>query len=285
MLEAALSRNRPLAERTPQRLGADMVAIFQAIEPMPDKVQWVHREIARRLGPDLDPALDRACGALATMIDADPASFDLHAYHNRQHYCEVALTAFFLCELQRTPKFELQVILLAALIHDVVHDGRANAPFCLERESVRRALPLLAAQGVGRPAQARIEALVLATDPALGTHFVAAARAFHQHGGALPAVPAAAPELIRLLGDARLARSAGLLCEADILPSIGLTTDHAMRLQRRLADEWGRPLDNRDKLDFIRGALACGFVGEFFLPNVHALRSHLAGLPDATAAG
>jgi hypothetical protein len=284
MLEAALSKHGPIAGRTPAQLGTDIVAVFAAIDAFPDKVQWVHREIARRLGQDQDPALDQACRAMASMIDADPASFDRNPYHNRQHYCEVALTAYFLCELGAASACDTQLILVAALIHDVVHDGKSHPPFYLERASVDRATTLLAAHGVGSAVRDRIAVLVLSTDPSLGTRFVAATRAFHRGKGPAPAVPDAAPELASLVGDGHLAAMSTLLCEADILPSVGLTARHAMRLQSRLAREWNVTLGPQDKLDFIETVLAGGLVSEFFLPNVIALRSALIDRPDDHAA-
>lgn len=280
MLEAALSKPAPQGTRLPERLGAAIVAIFHIVERLPDKVGWVHREITRRLGDGGDPSIRRACGALVTMIDADPSTYDRHPYHNRQHYCEVALTAYFLCELERVAVQEVELLVMAALIHDVVHDGKSHRPFTLERASVERALALLVQHGVDEPTNLRIAALVLSTEPSIGTAFVAEVREFQRGVAAAPNVPQTAPELGLLIQDAALTRLARLLCEADILPSIGLTLDHAMALQRRLAEEWGRALDARDKLDFVRAVLETGPVGDFFLPNVLGLRDHLAGICD-----
>ncbi|MDP9045432.1 MAG: HD domain-containing protein [Pseudomonadota bacterium] len=268
---------------SPQRLGVDLVAVFRLIEPMPDKVQWVCREISRRLGVESDPALDRAWHELGALIDADPHTFDRHPYHNRQHYCEVALAAYFLGVLDRARLADVQLVLLAALVHDLVHDGRHQRAFELERASVERARPVLAAAGVAVPAIARIEALVLATDPSAGIPFMAQACRAHALGNAPPLPPSEAPELSALTDDPALAGLARLLCEADILPSIGLTFAHSMRLQQRLAAEWQRPLDPRDKLEFIDAVLAHGFLGAFFLPNVQAARQQLRELRHASA--
>ena len=68
-----------------------------------------------------------------------------------------------------------------------------------------------------------------------------------------------------------------LLCEADVLPSLGLTLSHALRLQDRLAREWGRQLPADDKLRFIDDVVATGVIGDFFLPNVLANRRALGG--------
>lgn len=277
---AALARlHGAVAAGSADRVAAELVALFQHIEPLADKVQWVDRQLAADLHGDA--ALTRACAAVAAAIDAEPATFDRHGYHNRQHFCEVALTAYALCRLNRLATQTTQFVLLAALVHDVVHEGRPQATFVQERASVNRVRPLLLAAGV-TPAQVdRLMAMVLATDPAGGTAFMSAC--CH---GAPPAPPADAPELAALAHDAQLAELARLLCEADVLPSIGLDLAHGMRLQDRLAREWQRPLHAQDKLAFIDSVLQQGYIGPFFLPSVHATRAAaLAALLHAVAEG
>jgi hypothetical protein len=96
--------------------------------------------------------------------------------------------------------------------------------------------------------------------------------------------PPQAPELQRLAHDPLLALLARLLCEADVLPSIGLTSDHGLRLQALLAEEWGRTLGKADKLRFIEESLSLGVVGAFFQPNVQRLRQLLASVDDHVVA-
>ena len=260
---------------TAERLGRAIVEVFEHLETLPDKVGWTCRQISGRLGAGADPVLAQGCLALADLIDADPSAFDLHPYHNRQHYCEVALTGYYLCLAAGTTVHEMQWVLLAALMHDVVHSGRTQASFQLERASVRRAEPVLKAVRLDDDAIARLAVLVLCTDVAIGTRFVCDALRASGEGAPMPVAPAEAPELALLTRDPSLLRLAQLLCEADILPSIGLTFAHSMRLQRRLSLEWQRPLGDHDKLEFIDTVLACGIVGAFFLPNVLAARRTL----------
>ena len=65
-----------------------------------------------------------------------------------------------------------------------------------------------------------------------------------------------------------------------MLPSVGLTLAHAMRLQDLLASEWVRELGPVDKLMFIDDVLSAGVIGTFFLPNVSAIRQELARRVD-----
>lgn len=223
------------------------------------------------------PAVARAGSRIAQWIDQQARQIDRHAYHNRQHVCEVMLAAAFLGRLHRLPAPQLQLLLLAALVHDLDHPGRPGLPFAAERRAVHRALPFLQGAGVPAEDQRRLAALVLATEPNQGVRCALAAGAA---GPGLPsAPPPTEPELQALQEDAALARLACLLCEADILPSVGLTPAYALALHARLAAEWGRPLAPADKLRFVERTLALGTVGPFFLPNVQRLRQALlAGL-------
>lgn len=256
--------------------GEELVALFDHAELLADKVQWSVRESLHRLGDTPDSPVDTACAAIAAAIDRDHAAFDRPPYHNRQHFCEVLLTAQVLCEQNGIRGPEGKLLLLAALVHDFVHDGGTHDPFHLERASVARARPHLDIAGVDPRSQARVAALVLATEPLTGAGFAAAAHRFHQAGGPAPVPPPQAPELLELLNDTGLAAAARSLCEADVLPSVGLTLAHSLRLQRRLSAEWGRPLDRHDKVVFIDRLLANGLIGDFFLPNVLAARRDLA---------
>ncbi len=274
------------ALRLPESLAAELLGLFERVAQVPDKLQWVHRYICADLGEPLDAPLQRACEAVAASVDGEPAVFDRHGYHNRQHFCEVALTAYSLCQIHRLRAATTQFVVLAALIHDVVYEGGWHRPFAHERASVDRMRPLLAAAGLSAAQIDQLMVLVLATDLASGTPFMAAACAAHaRSAAAVLTAPAGAPELMRLLDDAALAQLARLLCEADVLPSLGLDAGYAMRVQERLSREWRRPLSANDKVAFIDMVLAQGYIGEFYLPCVQATRAALAGASDAVVAG
>ena len=284
-LDAERPPLRVLRGQGPAAAAADIVAAYEALETAPDKVQAVHEAITRRIG-EPDGAMHRAGHALAAAIDADGLLLDRNAYHNRQHFCEVMLAACYLCQLQAVPARNAQRVVLAALMHDLFHDGASSRSFRLERLSLDRAAPYLAAAGVAADVRQALSALVLATEPSEGVRFACASSAFHAgRSGAPPATPAGAPELASLIADAALAREASILCEADVLPSVGLTLRHGLRLQDRLAQEWGRALGARHKLRFVDDVLSSGIVGAFFHPNVQRMRSRLVELLDGQVAG
>jgi len=258
--------------RTPAEVAEHMAAVFRAIRGMPDKVRCVNRVTERLIGAAGDPALAAASRALADAIDANAAVYDRHPYHSRQHYCEVTLAVGLLCKVHDLADRDAQLVLLAALVHDLAHDGHPSRDFRLERQSIDHALPYLKRAGVAEDACGRLAALVLATQPIEGLRYALGVRSFHAGGVDPPAPPEGAPELASLSQHEGLARLALLLCEADILPSVGLTFAHAMQLQDLLAHEWGRALSHEDKLIFLEGVLASGVVGSFFLPNALAIR-------------
>jgi len=282
MPSAAAGLREAAAAGSAPRMAAELLALFEQIESRPDKLQWVHRELMAALAADavLDPALESACAAVAAAVDAEPARYDRHGYHNRQHFCEVALTAYGLCRLERLDVRSTQLVLLAALVHDVVHAGCPQPGFVQERASVESMRPRLEAAGLDARQLQQLMVLVLATDPAAGTAFVSAVVS-----GADQPVPAGAPELAALAADPGLARLARMVCEADVLPSIGLDAQHALRVQQRLAREWRRPLDLRDKLAFMDAVLNKGYVGAAFLPCVRATRAALSAELNAPALG
>jgi hypothetical protein len=256
-----------------------LVDLFEAVESLPRKLSWVHQQTERQLVADPDPALAAAAGAIAQAIDAEAGRHDRQPYHGRQHFCEVMLAASVLCQLHRLPGASCQLLLLAALIHDLGHDGKPNLDFRLERASLARAMPYLEAAGVDAMTRLRLSALVLATEPQDGVPSARRALACHTSGATAPRGDGPA-ELRLLEHDALLAQLALLLCEADVLPSVGLTTAHAMRMQHLLAREWGRELGLLDKLRFIDDVLDAGVIGPFFRPNVAAIRLELARRAD-----
>lgn len=263
----------PSLGRDAGAIAAELVLLYQAIDGLPDKLsrvqQATERSVAARGG---DLTIAAAAHDLARAIDTEGPHHDRHPYHNRQHFCEVMLAAELLCRVHRVAPAEAQLVLLAALIHDLDHDGEPSCTFRLERHSLERAAPFLARAGVEPVVVARLAALVLATQPTQGTRAALDARAFHVNGAALRPPSDEAPELAGLAMDADLTRLALLLCEADLLPSVALTFAHALQLQERLAREWRRPLGAMDKLQFQRDVLANGLIGPFFLPNAVAIR-------------
>jgi len=275
--EAALSGSAP-------QMTAELLALFEQVTVQADKLQWVQAALAADLAvrEAVDPALARACAAVAALVDARPATFDRHGYHNRQHFCEVALTAYGLCVMDELDARSTQLVVLAALIHDVVHEGRPQPAFVQERASVESMRPWLEAAGLDAAQMEQLMVLVLATDPSRGNVFLSA---LGSGNGASPEVPAEAQELAALAADAGLARLARLVCEADVLPSVGLGADHALRSQQRLAVEWRRPLDLADKLGFIDLVLRQGCVGAAFLPCVHVTRADLSAEMHAPVLG
>ncbi|MGJ0516864.1 MAG: hypothetical protein ACR65O_14070 [Methylomicrobium sp.] len=213
---------------------------------------------------------------LAKAIDHDDPRFK-PPYHNQQHVCEVMLCSHYLALRLKINKGETIEILLAALFHDFRHDSESlgNSPFCLERNSFNLAEPYLFDAGVTPSQRRKLAALVLATNPRVGLPVAHACYRHYQDGAPLPEIPASAPELAYLCVNGTVAKQALLLCAADLLPSLGLTIDYALMLQKKLALEWRTTLGVEDKLRFIDNTRHIFIVCDFFMPNIDRLRAYL----------
>ena len=261
--------------QTAEAAAEEIVQSFHTLENLPEKVSRVFAALADCLATAPDHALVRAGQSLAKAIDHDDPRFNL-PYHNTQHVCEVMLCCHYLALLRNLDTCATLEIILAALFHDLRHDGknRGDEPFRLERNSVRLAEPYLLAAGVAPAQRRKLAALVLSTHPLTGHPVAHAIYNHHHHDTPLPEIPPAAPELAEL-GYRPAADHALILCVADILPSLGLTIDYALILQEKLAQEWGTHLGLEDKLRFIDNTRHMFAVCDFFTPNIHHLTAYL----------
>ncbi len=255
-------------------VGARMIEVFGVLERRPDRLSWGFDACVAALG--LDPALPACVGGRAIALDIDRGVGNgmPGGYHTPQHFLEVMLSA-----LQLTLRAELApsaalTVLVAALVHDFHYDGRRDPrePFRMESIAARRAMPYLETAGVDAAQRARIERLVLATEPTVGVPFVRRCHAIHLGATDGPPPPVPLQALAVLRDDPALARDCALLVEADVLPSIGLSVDYGWRLQARLAHEWHRPLGAHDKIQFVEHVFGPFVVGAFFEPNRLRLR-------------
>jgi hypothetical protein len=270
-----------LAALGPTQVAQELVACFHRLGARPDRLEHAH---ALALHATLDresglQPLAAAGRAIARDIDRGVGAGVASGYHNPQHFLEVMLCALYLARLHDLAPRRVARLVTAGLVHDFHHDGSrgASAPFRLELLAVEKATPYLQASAVDSQECARLEALVLATEPRAGVPFARACWREHQgavssarHSQALP------PALERIAREPELAFEAVLLAEADVLPSIGLTYDHAESLQARLAAEWRMPLGHADKLQFIDRMLGEISVAQFFVPNVKELKQGYA---------
>jgi hypothetical protein len=275
-----------IAHQSAASAAADMLVTFSAITALPDKVSQSFDAVARCTGASAQTPLIVAGRRLARTIDHGVDAGPGNAYHNAQHFCEVMLGAHFLSLLADLPTNSRLEVVLAALIHDFQHDGRGNGPipFRLERKSVNASLPYLVDAGVPEMQRRHVAALVLATEMAHGLRITQACHAHHTAAAPLPEMHVAAPELAGLAADPLVARQALIVCEADVLPSVGLTIEHALQLQDQLSREWGVPLGLEDKFRFVSQAFPGFIVGTFFQPNVDRLRQFLLQRTNNAAA-
>lgn len=280
----------------------------------PDPAVWTMTRICARHGWAPHPEC-RAALAIARDIDAGTLARPL-PYHNRLHFCDVMLAAHYIglllagmetatagnaapcpppspptplpqagegCMNSRdamlTPGVTdeaLRLLVLAALAHDIGHDGSTNGahPFRLEQQSMALARPYFERAGVGDAAQASVAAMVMATDLGLG---LPRARAWFAHvcgNGPAPAGDEPVPAFALFRQQPALVPMAIALSEADALASAGLSEATADAQEQRIAAETGQDASANSKLAYLDRLFPDGFlVATRFNPNLEHLRS------------
>lgn len=259
----------------PPQVGAELVECFTQLGERSDRLEHAHSLVSRSIRlAEADPLI-LAGRAIARDIDRGVGAGVTGGYHNSQHFLEVMLSAMYLARLARLDPRRTLRVATAGLIHDFHHDGsRGSAsPFRLELLAAQKARPYLLAAGVNDEECRSLQALVLATDPSTGVLYARACWAHHASGRPVTQLASALPApLERLRVEPNLAHDAVLLTEADVLPSIGLTLEHAEHLQSRLALEWNTDLGRDHKLKFIDRMVGEIAVASFFVPNMLAFK-------------
>lgn len=276
----SLALNRPPfvvdAHLSPAQTAEAFEACFRVVAGWPDRVSECHALLADRLPESaVGGALRKAGTAIAADIDRGLGSDDSLPYHNRQHFCEVMLSAHFVGLLGGFSVGERSELLFAALIHDFGHDGgtNENQPFRLERRALDLAAPYLEAAKIDGHVRARLAAAVLATEIAAGLPRARAWYRWHILAGPVPAGAEPVPEFEILARDSVAARIAVALAEADAIGSVGLSRSYADLQQERLANEWGRPLGPSDKRHYLDRMFGEFLIARYFAPNLEAIRN------------
>jgi hypothetical protein len=237
-------------------------------------MQWTLAGVSKSLGWTADDPLVTVLAAIAKEVDEGELSAPL-PYHNRIHSCEVVLGAHFLGRLLGLTPVQHTELVVAAVIHDLGHDGGTNQdePFRLERQSHAYARPYLAQAGVSEDRLQRLLTLLLATDIVHGLPRVRAWFRYHAGQGPRPEAPEPDPAFDLLAHDPDLVRSAVILTEADALSSAGLTAERAQLQEERLAAERGWSVGACAKARYLDTVFPEGFLlADIFNPNLEKMR-------------
>lgn len=252
-----------------------IVEYFAYCAGLPSPLLDTYRMLMERCSIQADDPIHIAGTFIATDIDFNIGAGDQNAYHNDQHLCEVLICTLAIGQTTELTKREQALVHLAALIHDFHHDGQPNrVPFRLEKIAVNSAEPYFEKASMAEEERQIVSALVLATEFCEGTLFARHCFEFHFEEGIDPKLITSQNELNLLKNYSRIALQALTLIEADILPSIGLTINHAAMVSKRLEKEWGVELTPQDKTDFINSAIKTLKVAQFYLPNMVAVREY-----------
>ena len=237
----------------------------------------------------------RAAVRLARLSQSGPN----HPYHGPQHTREVLINAVMLAGrnnelavqqpsagIPYLSQTEMIIQILAALGHDLLHDGASNLvrgkdgtirrhPYRLERIAADQTRRILEDEGVCQSATDKVVILILSTDPT-GAHLaVREAMAFHagrhvsgdaigsRTGGVLGSPSSSSygePEMNALFQDSRLSHQAAIMSDADLFSSAGISVRYHVLQTTRLGHETARQMDRRSSLYFIDEILHGSFV-------------------------
>lgn len=272
----APARADDAASRVPDArlLGLRMTALYQHWQNTdgPDLVRLSEALIAH-IGLAADTPVARTCLEAATAV----SRWQGCAYHSARHHAEVATNAMVLATISdrlgcHTPPHDLGILLAAALAHDIGLEPATakQVRFAAEAKSAA-ALDLIAAScGVGDDDRNAMHTLVMATEPHSRADIAALV------AGRVGAEGALSEPLARLAADPRLLRLAGLISDADLLSSAGLTRAWTRVQEQRLEREMCAPIVDAEWHHFFDTVVGRDFLsrgGQHFAANLAHIRT------------
>lgn len=298
-------RNLPftVGRGTPAKIGRQIARIYAAWAEQPPPAAEVWRTAAKAVGLDEQSPFFNAGYDVARTLDLGEGTGIQHGYHNKTHYVEVLSNAAHL--ILRNNKADLDDIVLtqvergkvlfAALTHDLYYepggnkDSRGNwVPYRLEAIAFLQAQPYLQKYGVTKEDIDDIRVMIFTTDVTPASQagsFLRRAHAYFFGGGEKPIVTGVQESVSRVLQEPRLARLAGLLSDADILSSAGLSPEYNGAQGLRLDREFGRASCPRDTINFLECVAGDRFTtraARFFQPNMEAIKEAVLAAMSAS---
>lgn len=242
---------------------------------------------ARHLGIPADNAALQ--GSLMAALAADVALDN--PYHNNSHFREVTAMMARLCDANNTlakrgvsgaehlSADNLAKALMAALGHDLLHDGKGNAPqgpehheqYRLENRSIAALEPLMALAGMPPSDKEDLRVMIRVTDVTAKQGETSPHKLLRQafkagfEGGAAPALP---QELAALQDDRTLLVMAALMSDADLGPSAATNYIFGFN-QTRLISRENPQISPSDQS--LKGFLSFVVEGKFLSPAAGAV--------------
>ncbi|HYN78417.1 MAG TPA: hypothetical protein VES73_11560 [Lamprocystis sp. (in: g-proteobacteria)] len=112
---------------SPETVANEIVACLQAVETLERRTGRVFEAVAANVGMSPRDPIAVAGTRIATDLDAGVTGQARNAYHNSRHICEVPLCSLFLARHAGLAGAQQARIAVAALVHDLHHDGTTNA--------------------------------------------------------------------------------------------------------------------------------------------------------------
>ena len=287
-------------QASPQAVGQVLADHFAQFEESSFKISKLWQELGRQIlhNPNND-LLFRTGLSLAKGLDRGKDAGIGNAYHNKAHFAQVLVNTYVLCKLQNLGKFhdlvlvphEQMLVALAALGHDVQHDGVGNTVddhwqrFRLERVASQAVEDILPTQGASGLIAKNVRTLIHGTDGSFAGGKISAREFVRQsyewrfrhacNRGFEPEKPEDLLQLWELSRNQKLCLLAAILCDADILSSAGLTVNSTIQNNTKLGQELKQDLGPKGWLWFSENIVK-GFysdAGRFFAPNYDAIKA------------
>jgi len=251
-------------------LGIRMAALYQRWDgPAGVDLPVITSAFLRRLD-----RLDSAIGETCLRIAAELERWVGHDYHSALHHAEVATNAMILTEHAVAPantfsRQQRALLLAGCLAHDIYFEPQSSKHLRFEAERKSAEILDITALRCGVPADERatLRSLILATEPEFRSRLSALLR------GDLEI--AADAELRITARQPAMAAMAGVLSDADLLSSAGLTVDWHLKQRRRLERELSRIISPEEDLRFFEAIVGPDFLssgGHAFSSNLQRIR-------------
>jgi hypothetical protein len=258
---------QPLDARS---LGLKMADLYECWDgPAGFDLPAITAEFLRRLDQ-----LDSPVGATCLHLAAELERWGGHDYHSARHHAEVATNAMILTEhaVARANPFSNQqraLLLAAGLAHDIYFDPTSSSKdsrFEAERQAAAALETAALLCGVPAPERATLRDLILATEPGFRIQLSALLRG---------ELDIAAEAELCIPANQPMAAMAGVLSDADLLSSVGLTMDWHLKQLHRLERELGRLISPAEDLRFFEAIVGPDFLssgGRVFSENLNRIR-------------
>ena len=237
-----------LAKITSQNCGQYLIKCFDFFKNNlePNQTENIFTTIMTKIGFLETSPFYQSGLAIAQNLDKGFYFKKDNQYHNLQHTLEVMLTTYHLILIHNAydesngfTKDETAIMLLAALIHDLNHDGAGNqgVGFKLEQNAFDTAKDIFTKYNLSQEEQDIIEILVLCTDINYARSLLKRIKKYYAKKIAKPKIPKKFAKFGLFFKTPKVFDMALTLCDADLIPSSALSLEKTKTSSQKIYNE------------------------------------------------